>query len=114
MYGPNTNPGGGIYIFIAECQARYTTDLLVRSTEAGVGSLECRQDVHDEFNRQVDALHGRIVWAPPGTGTYYRNPAGGARANRPWRGVDTGARPHTPALDDLVAQPSQDAHRGEA
>src|SRR3546814_2593380 len=75
MYGPNTNPGGGSYIFIAECQARYITDLLVRATEAGVGWLECRQDVHDEFNRQVDEQHGRMVWSHPGVETYDRNPA---------------------------------------
>src|SRR3546814_16705627 len=85
MYGPNTNPGGGSYIFIAECQARYITDLLVRATEAGVGSLECRQDVHDEFNRQVDEQHGRMVWSHPGMETYYRNPAGRGVTNWPGR-----------------------------
>src|SRR3546814_17820700 len=102
MYGPNTNPGGGSYIFIAECQARYITDLLVRATEAGVGSLECRQDVHDEFNRQVDEQHGRMVWSPPGMETYYRNPAGRVVTNWPWRVVDSWARTGSADLDDFV------------
>src|SRR3546814_12166413 len=60
----------------------------VRATEAGVGSLECRQDVHDEFNRQVDEQHGRMVWSHPGMETYYRNPAGRVVTNWPWRVVD--------------------------
>ncbi len=109
MYGPNTNPGGGSYIFIAECQARYITDLLVRAIEAGVGSLECRQDVHDEFNRQVDEQHGRMVWSHPGMETYYRNPAGRVVTNWPWRVVDYWERTRAADLDDFLLEPARDA-----
>jgi 4-hydroxyacetophenone monooxygenase len=102
MYGPNTNPGGGSYIFIAECQARYIADLLVQAIEAGAAVLEPRPDVHDEFNRQVDEQHGRMVWTHPGMSTYYRNSSGRVVTNWPWRVVDYWERTRTADLDDFV------------
>lgn len=112
MYGPNTNPGGGSYIFIAECQARYITDLLARSIEAGVAVLEPRPDVHDEFNRQVDEQHGRMVWTHPGMSTYYRNPSGRVVTNWPWRVVDYWERTGSADLDDFVVQPARQTADG--
>jgi 4-hydroxyacetophenone monooxygenase len=113
MYGPNTNPGGGSYIFIAECQAQYITDLLVQAIEARLGSLECRPDVHDEFNRRVDEQHSRMVWSHPGMETYYRNPAGRVVTNWPWRVVDYWERTRAADLDDFVLLPASDAAGAE-
>lgn len=112
MYGPNTNPGGGSYMFIAECQARYIADLLVRAIAAGAGAVECRQDVHDEFNRQVDEQHSRMVWSHPGMETYYRNPAGRVVTNWPWRVVDYWERTRSAHLDDFVVQPARQTADG--
>lgn len=109
MYGPNTNPGGGSYMFIAECQARYIADLLVKAIDAGAGAVECRQDVHDEFNRQVDEQHSRMVWSHPGMETYYRNPAGRVVTNWPWRVVDYWERTRSADLDDFVLEPATEA-----
>jgi 4-hydroxyacetophenone monooxygenase len=109
MYGPNTNPGGGSYMFIAECQAQYIADLLSKAIEAGVGSVECRRDVHDEFNREVDEQHARMVWSHPGMETYYRNPAGRVVTNWPWRVVDYWERTRTADLDDFVLEPAREA-----
>ena len=84
-------------------------DLLVRAIGAGVGSLECRRDVHDEFNRQVDEQHGRMVWSHPGMETYYRNPAGRVVTNWPWRVVDYWERTRAADLDDFVLEPARNA-----
>jgi hypothetical protein len=32
-------------------------------------SLECRSDVHDEYNRRVDEAHEGLVWRHPKTST---------------------------------------------
>ncbi|MCV7059739.1 monooxygenase, partial [Mycolicibacterium vaccae] len=36
MYGPNVNPGGGSYMFVAECQARYIADAVRQMRDLGV------------------------------------------------------------------------------
>lgn len=88
MYGPNVNPGGGSYMFIAECQARYIVDAVHQMRDLGLGALECRADVHDDYVRRVDAAHDRMVWSHPGMTNYFRNAAGRVVTNSPWRVVD--------------------------
>ncbi len=108
MYGPNTNPGGGSYIFIAECQAHYVVDLLAKTIAAGAGAIECRADVHDRFNDAVDEQHGRMIWSHPGMQTYYRNAAGRVVTNWPWRVVDYWSRTRSADLDDYLLEPRRD------
>lgn len=88
MYGPNVNPGGGSYMFIAECQANYIADAVCQMRQRGLRALECRADVHDDYVRRVDEAHDRMVWSHPRMTTYYRNPAGRVDVNSPWRVVD--------------------------
>lgn len=89
MYGPNTNPGhGGSYITIAECQITYIIDLLCQMVDGGYGAIECRADVHAEYNQRVDAAHEHMIWTHPGMNTWYRNGRGRVVANLPWRIVD--------------------------
>ncbi|BBU24442.1 FAD dependent oxidoreductase [Mycobacterium xenopi] len=88
MYGPNVNPGGGSYMFIAECQARYITSAVCQMRDRDLGVLECRSDVHDEYVRRVDDAHSRMVWTHPGMTTYFRNQAGRVVTNSPWRVID--------------------------
>lgn len=89
MYGPNTNLAhGGSAIFHSECQTRYTLLAIRELLEGGRRSLEVRQDVHDDFNRRVDAAHDRLVWAHPGVGSWYKNRRGRVFATSPWRLLD--------------------------
>lgn len=89
MYGPNTNLGhGGSAIFHAECQIRYIMDLLRHMLEDNLSSIEVRQDVHDDYNRRVDAAHERMVWTHGGMSNWYKNAKGRVIANSPWRLVD--------------------------
>ena len=56
LYGPNLQAGhGGSLLNTIEVQVRYIVHLLQAMFEQGLGSVECRQDVHDAYNDRVDA-----------------------------------------------------------
>ena len=50
--------------------------------------MDCRQEVHDAFNRRVDALHATLVWSHPKVGSWYKNQRGRVFATTPWRLID--------------------------
>jgi 4-hydroxyacetophenone monooxygenase len=105
MYGPNTNLGhGGSYILIAECQIRCILDLLGRMIERGIGAVECRSDVHDDYNRRVDEAHAKMIWTHPGVSNYYRNARGRVVTNSPWRHVDYWRMTHELDLSDFTVE----------
>jgi 4-hydroxyacetophenone monooxygenase len=103
-YGPNTNPNGGSYIFIAECQVRYIVDLITEMINRGIGATECRRDVHDDYNCDVDETHARMIWSHSGMDTYFRNARGRVVTNMPWRVVDYWHMTRRPDLDDFVTE----------
>ena len=106
LYGPNTQPGhGGSLIFVIEMQLRYITDLLRQMTEHHIGAVECRQDVHDAYNGEVDRAHDKMVWTHPGMETYYRNGRGRVTVNMPYRNVDMFERTLRADLDDFLTEP---------
>ena len=108
LYGPNLQPGhGGSYIFLAEMQARYVTDLLKKMLRRGLGVVECRQDVHDEYNERVDRAHEKMVWTHPGMETYYRNARGRVVVNSPHRNDTFFEMTRTAKLDDFIFEPRQ-------
>ncbi len=89
LYGPNLQPGhGGSLIFVVEMQVHYIMDILRKMADQGLGAVECRQDVHDEYNAGMDAAHENMVWTHPGMQTYYRNDRGRIVVNYPHRNVD--------------------------
>lgn len=89
MLGPNSGVGhGGSAIFLAECNARYISDALVKMIEAGITSASVRQNVHDDFVAMVDAEHEQLIWTHPGMTTYYRNARGRVHFVMPFRNVD--------------------------
>ncbi|WP_063063480.1 flavin-containing monooxygenase [Nocardia violaceofusca] len=89
LYGPNTQAGhGGSLIFYLECQMRYVTSLLAKMFDAGATVAECRPEVNDKYNDDVDAAHQRMIWSHPGFSTYYRNARGRVVVANPWRVVD--------------------------
>ena len=51
LYGPNTNPVVGSVVIMLECQVRYAMGCIREMIERGIDSLECREDVHDDYNR---------------------------------------------------------------
>ena len=89
LVGPNTFVAhGGSIIYQAECEMRYVTDCIRHMIENGISSVEVKQDVHDEYNKRVDAEHDQLVWSHSGLHSWYRNSKGRVFSPMPWRFVD--------------------------
>ncbi|MFV0309908.1 MAG: flavin-containing monooxygenase [Desertimonas sp.] len=115
LYGPNLQPGhGGSFLMTLEQQAAYVRGVLAKMFRRGIGSVECRQDVHDRYNADVDAAHANMVWSHPGMTTYYRNSRGRVVVNSPWRNVDFWHLTREPDLDDFILEPRRDRPEGAA
>jgi 4-hydroxyacetophenone monooxygenase len=56
--------------------------------ESGQRSIECRPEVYENYNREVDAMHARMVWTHKGMTNWYRNSRGRVFAITPWRLVE--------------------------
>lgn len=108
MTGPNTALGhGGSFITILEYQIGYVMDLISTMVEQGLGTVEVRGDVHDEYNRAVDEAHARMVWTHPAMDNWYRNADGRVVAVLPWRIVEYWEMTRTAGLDDYVTEPAR-------
>jgi 4-hydroxyacetophenone monooxygenase len=89
LYGPNTNLGhGGSWITMAECQARYLTELFCAVLGAGLSTIEASSEAFERYNAQLDGTHREMVWSHPGVTSWYRNAAGRVVTNMPWRVAD--------------------------
>ena len=64
--------------------------------------MECRQDVHDDFNDRCDAAHAKMVWSHPGMNNWYRNADGRVVSNSPWRLVDYWSMTAEPDFKDYI------------
>jgi len=102
VYGPNTNPVVGSVIFVLECQVDYIVRAIAGMIEQGYRTMECRREVHDEYNEKVDAEHEDLVWRHPRVHSYYNNDAGRVTTNMPWKLVDYWRMTREPDLDDFV------------
>jgi 4-hydroxyacetophenone monooxygenase len=102
LYGPNTNPVVGSVIFMLECQVDYVVRCLAGLVAGGHASMECRQDVHDEYNARVDAEHEQMVWRHPKVHSYYNNDDGRVVTNAPWRLIDYWHMTREPDPADFV------------
>ncbi|MBS1889226.1 MAG: NAD(P)/FAD-dependent oxidoreductase [Actinobacteria bacterium] len=101
--GPHTFTGhGGSAIYMAESAIAYTSRLLIAMVEGGIGSLEVRADVTEDYNRRIDAEHEHLIWTHPGMTTWYRNKYGRIVSMTPWRGVDYWEMTRVPDLDEFL------------
>jgi 4-hydroxyacetophenone monooxygenase len=89
LTGPNiVLAHGGNQIFMTECGVRHMMLALRELLEGGHRSIECKPDVYERYNHEVDALHARMVWTHKGMTNWYRNPHGRVFAITPWRLVE--------------------------
>ena len=106
LYGPNLQPGhGGSLIFVVEMQMRFVMDLIKKMSTQGLGAVECRQDVHDNYNERVDQAHENMVWTHEGMTTYYRNTRGRIVVNSPFRNVDFYEMTREAKLEEFLIEP---------
>lgn len=108
LYGPNLQPGhGGSLIFVVEMQMRYIMDLLRQMLDQRIGSVECRQDVHDAYNERVDEAHANMVWTHTGMETYYRNARGRVVVNSPYRNATFYDMTREADLSEFIVEPRE-------
>ncbi len=109
MYGPNTNLGhGGSGMWVGETQARYIAHCLVMMEEGGRNTIEVRPERRDDYTAEIDEAHAELIWAHPGTTTYYRNANGQVRSPMPFRMADYWHRTRRPDPADFVFGPGQE------
>ncbi len=86
-YGPGTNLAfGGSIIFNIECEVRYTMDCLRRLLQAKEQSMECREDVFDDYYRRFRDQHAQMIWEHPSIKhSFYTNDEGKCTLLWPWR-----------------------------
>jgi 4-hydroxyacetophenone monooxygenase len=107
LYGPNLQPGhGGSIMFVIEMQMRYIMDLLRQMLQQGIGAVECRQEIHDAYNRRIDEAHANMVWTHPGVETYYRNDRGRVVVNSPYRNATFYEMTRAADLADFIVERS--------
>jgi 4-hydroxyacetophenone monooxygenase len=108
LYGPNAQGGhGGSLIGTAEMQTHYAVSLLRQMLTGGIGAIEPRRDLYEEYNRRVDAAHEQMIWTHPGMDTYYRNSRGRVVVNTPWRVVDYWEMTREADLGEYVTEPAR-------
>lgn len=91
--GPNTNAGhGGSAIISTELEVRYIMDGIRHLLQAGLASVDVREDVFSGYNKALDEALSRTIWAHPGGTTYYRNDTGRVVVASPWKYIDYWAR----------------------
>ncbi|MBV6761583.1 flavin-containing monooxygenase [Rhodococcus opacus] len=89
LYGPNTNAGhGGSHVLSVEMQVRFVLQALERMAKRNLSSIECRQEVFDAYNGEIDAALDGSIWTHTGMTTYYRNSKGRIVTNTPWTNAD--------------------------
>ncbi len=76
MLGPNTGLGHTSVVLMIEAQIDHLIGALKTMAEHGIGSVEVREDIQDDFNRRLQARREGSVWNAGGCSSWYRNAAG--------------------------------------
>ncbi|MGE4608358.1 MAG: NAD(P)/FAD-dependent oxidoreductase [Myxococcota bacterium] len=106
LYGPNTNLAhAGSIIFHSECQVRYIMGCIHALLAGDHAAMECKRDVHDEYNARLQREAAQMVWAHPGMDSWYKNARGRITTTSPWRLVDYWAWTREPELNDYHLTP---------
>lgn len=85
MYGPNTNiVANGSITYFSECQARYISESVAMLAAEGARSMDCRPEVHDAYNAEIDAANLQRAWGVADVSSWYRNRFGRSAQNWPY------------------------------
>jgi 4-hydroxyacetophenone monooxygenase len=105
MYGPNTNlVANGSIIFFSECEAQYILSGVRLLLEGDTQTLDCRREVHDEYNRLIDEGNAKMAWGAATVNSWYRSPAGRITQNWPFTLLEYWQR--TREIDPADYQPA--------
>lgn len=85
LYGPNTNiVVNGSIIFFSECSVTYILDAIRQLLTTGQHTLECREDVYWQYNREVDEANRLMAWGASSVNSWYKNALGRVSQNWPY------------------------------
>jgi len=102
LYGPNTQFGhGGSLISVLERQMHYVMSLLSQMFKNNIKTVDVKRDVYEEYNKQVDDAHSRMIWSLPDLHGYYKNSRGRIVVNNPFRIVDVWKTTESANLNDF-------------
>jgi 4-hydroxyacetophenone monooxygenase len=101
LYGPNTNVvvNGSIIVFV-ECQVRYIVEALGSLLRSGHDTMDCRPEVHERYNTEIDAGNLLMAWGVADVPSWYRNAKGRVSQNWPYGLLEYWERTRTPDLAD--------------
>jgi 4-hydroxyacetophenone monooxygenase len=105
LMGPNSAIVGGSAVYTMECQANYIVGCVSAMIDRGLATLECREEVCQAYNAELDAKTAELVWSLPDAGSRYQNSSGRVVINHPWRLQDYWAMTRQPDLEDFHAAP---------
>lgn len=106
LNGPNTNAGhGGSAVIATELQVRYVMQAIGYLLERRARTVEVREDMFWDYNKQLDDAMSNCIWVHPGMTTYYRNEAGRVVVTSPWKYIDYWSRTRQFAPDDYHLEP---------
>jgi 4-hydroxyacetophenone monooxygenase len=101
MYGPNTNiVVNGSIIFFSECEVDYILAAIRMLLESGHLAMDCREAVHDAYNRKIDAQNRERTWGAASVNTWYRNAKGRISQNWPFGLLDYWKQTRSPEPSD--------------
>ena len=103
MYGPNTNiVANGSIIFFSECEMRYILGCIKLLLETDCTALDCKQSVHDAYNRWVDAGNLQMAWGASNVRSWYKNSQGRVTQNWPFTLLEFWKRTQVPEKSDYT------------
>ena len=105
LYGPNSNiVVGSSIVFFVECQLRYIIGCLKLQLEQGFRALECRKDLMDAYNAEIDQLNSQRAWGAPAVSSWYKNKRGRVTQNWPGTHWEYWTQMRAPGVDELVLE----------
>ncbi|MBT3643445.1 MAG: monooxygenase, partial [Gammaproteobacteria bacterium] len=85
LYGPNTNiVHGGSIIYQIECQIHYVMQCLTLLVSNDINALDVREEINDQYNKEVQAISGQLAWGHPSVESWYKNQSGQVINNSPF------------------------------
>lgn len=103
LYGPNTNIViNGSIIYFTECEVHYIVECMRLLLSNGHRSLECRSEVHDDYNVMIDEGNRSMAWGASTVNTWYKNAKGRITQNWPFTLLEYWQRTREPDPSDYV------------
>ena len=66
--------------------------------------MRVRPEIHDEYNRAVDAANAKMAWGAASVNTWYKNASGRVTQNWPFSLLEFWQRTRHPEPDDYILE----------